>query len=232
MTTLTATAQIDSHMDEVNPTTNFGSAGSVECGPVYVLSLTKVMRGIVNFDVSSLFNRKIESAQLEFSRNGEFNPGFAATIYRCTRPADWTEGGVTWNKYDGSNDWTAAGGDLDLVTPTPKAIASFLPASGVNIITRLKHFVIDAIANRSNIVSLIIKADDETATSIGETHWVSWLAQADWKLVVEHFPTPDFKARPVSHVANADPMLLATPEGAPIRRLLAAERSLKKRLRE
>ena len=39
-------------------------------------------------------------------------------------------------------------------------------------------------------------------------------------------------ARPVSHVAEADLMLLATPEGAPIRRLLAAERSLRKRLRE
>lgn len=39
-------------------------------------------------------------------------------------------------------------------------------------------------------------------------------------------------ARPVSHVAEADPMLVATPGGAPVRRLLAAERSLRKRLRE
>ena len=190
MATLTATAQIDSHMDKVNPTVNFGAAAGVECGPVYVLSLTKVMRGIGNFDVSSLFNRVIDSAQLEFDKSGVSGSNFAATIYRCTRPAEWTQGGVTWNKYDGSNDWTATGGDLDLVTPTPKAIASFLPVNSLNIITGMKDFVVDALDARLGIVSLIIKADDETATQISETHWVSWKQQADWKLVVEHSPAP------------------------------------------
>lgn len=39
------------------------------------------------------------------------NTGLNLEAHELTR-TDWTETGVTWNKYDGVNNWTSAGGDF------------------------------------------------------------------------------------------------------------------------
>jgi len=44
-------------------------------------------------------------------RAGADNNSRTVGLYRVTR--SWTESGVTWNRYDGTNNWTTAGGDYD-----------------------------------------------------------------------------------------------------------------------
>jgi hypothetical protein len=171
MTEATFNPTIDSFMDLENPASNNGGSATLLLGSRYFGSTkTQLGRVIYNFNVSALVGlyASIDAAQLELTfvgSAGATNPDPAlSTLYRCTRPATVTENGVTWDKYDGSNAWTTGGGDYDASTPTPVA---FNIASGATsaTITGLLAFVTDAITNRSNIVSLIHRIDDESARS-------------------------------------------------------------------
>ncbi len=175
MPSLTVTATIDSDIDAANTDLNYGNNGNNRLGVAYAgPDKTFNMRVIVNFDVSALINTVINSATLRRQYSSIVGAGgVEAKVARCTRPAQWTELGVTWNKYDGSNTWTTAGGDLDLVTPAeivynePSSIGWFELAS-------FKDFVIDALDNRNGIVSLIIRQTDESDPGGNEyTAWVN-----------------------------------------------------------
>ena len=156
----------DSYMDSVNPNTNYGNV-TIKMGVAVVVDQKGLQaRAIGNFDVSILSGKTINSAVLYRSFQGGVGTNVACTVYRCTRPATWTEAGVTWNKYDGTNVWTAAGGDMDGTTPTPVAFQT-----GDNPLTGLVNFVTDALNNRNGIVSLILRLDNE---SPGESHWIAW----------------------------------------------------------
>lgn len=162
---------IDSWMDGAsgNQDDNHGAATSLELGPAFAgADKTKLARAIVNFNVAPIAGSGYTAAELRVYRSGSSGDPFAATIYRCTRPSTWTEGGVTWLKYNGSSSWTAGGGDYDASTPAPIAFTAL--NAGWNIITGMKPFVDDAISSRGNLVSLILRANDENP---GTTRWVA-----------------------------------------------------------
>jgi hypothetical protein len=191
---LTIYPAADSFLQFQSPDTNFGSNESMQEGAFYAGGAKAVLcRTIANFDVSAIASRTITAAKIirtVWSRTGSGEP---ATVYRCTRPSTWTEGGVTWKKYDGTNNWTTAGGDMDGATPTP--VGYTLPGStGEMEITGLAGFVTDAIASRGNIVSMIFRLDDEGP---GSTQWHLWHSGEavpstghPWRLVVEHDGPP------------------------------------------
>lgn len=188
MTLVTVPVQIDNSMDGVKKDINYGAAPALEIGPVFVNSKSKLRRAIGNFDVSDLQGLTINAAQLERVYSGASGPAFAATIRRCTRPAQWTEDGCTWNKYDGVNDWTDPGGDVDNTTPTPIGYTEPTSYPYPFVTTGFKAFVEDALANRSGIVSLIIRADDEDP---GSTRWRAWRSKERanediWRLVIDY----------------------------------------------
>lgn len=85
-------------------------------------------KALVQFDLASIpAGSTILSAQLSLYHTAGGNDTVSA--FRMTKP--WTEGtgvaglGATWNKYDGVNAWTAAGGDYD----TAAGVAVVLPAN-------------------------------------------------------------------------------------------------------
>ena len=129
---------------------------------------TKRMRSIMNFDVSAVASRTISAAELLRHKTGiadQANP-WSADIKRCTRPTTWTEAGITWNKYDGTNNWTTAGGDV--ANPT---VMYTEPATDIKSpITGMVGFVTDAISLRSNIVSVIHIPDNENPP---DSDWLS-----------------------------------------------------------
>jgi len=179
MATLDIAVTIDSYMNLVAPNTN-NDTFLVGLGGRYVGSAKyQLNRPIMNFDVSALAGKTINAAELRLdveisqnpatggeSRRGRWGGATTCTIYRCTRPTTWTEAGVTWNKYNGVSNWTSAGGDFDRTTPAPAGFEMAL-ATGMQVIPGLKGFVEDALANRGNVLSVIVKADDEAP---GETH--------------------------------------------------------------
>jgi autotransporter-associated beta strand protein len=72
-------------------------------------------RSLLRFDLSALpTGSTLSAASLTLTVSGTFggNPGGESmNIHRLTQ--SWTEGGVTWNHYDGTNTWASAGGDYD-----------------------------------------------------------------------------------------------------------------------
>lgn len=187
MPSATFTPTIDSAMEGLaNPDTNYGSSTGVLCGTIFLAGAkSQFWRAIANFDVSSISGETITAAKLRRNMTIDYGAERAETIYRCTRPATWTEAGVTWNKYDGSNAWTAAGGDYDGAAPAP---VGYTPSSGTGWqeITGLLAFVTDAIASRSNIVSIIMRLDDENPASADAHQWSSAQGGTPWELVVEY----------------------------------------------
>lgn len=192
MATATFVATIDSYLEKVHgPDTNYGWLEYAVVGPVYMGgSKAGLFHAIGNFDVSSLAGEDITAAKLVHNIIVRDGSGAANWVKRCTRPSTWTELGVTWNKYNGTNNWTAAGGDWDNTTPTP--VGFNIPAStGAFEITGMLAFVIDAIANRSNIVSVFYLPDNADPGSTQSMRWDTREGATEalrWKLVVEYSP--------------------------------------------
>lgn len=195
MPELTVQCQIDSYMQTPQQDTNFGGDSVILLGATYAgPTKTFLDRPIANFDVGALAGQQINTAKLVRSIVSLAGGGFAAHIFRCTRPATWTELGVTWKKYDGTTEWTTHGGDWDAAVPTPVPYAE-ATAFGIHEIFGLGEFVEDALTLRSGIVSLIMKADDENP---GANHNLGWNARQTppgWQLVIDHGSTADLGRR-------------------------------------
>lgn len=206
MPTLVLQPTIDSYMSGVQTGTNFGGSTQIIHGLVYSGG-TKLQwrRGIVNFDVSALSGAIITSAKLVrevLSVSGA--GGVGARLSRCTRPAQWTESGVTWNMYDGVNLWTVGGGDLDDDAPG-KIDYSEPSATGDHEIAGLEGYIADALANRGGIVSIITRLQNETPGVTQELNWWSREGANPWRLVVDNErPAPGRRsARPDRAVQTA-----------------------------
>lgn len=82
---------------------------------IYIDSLD-VSYGILKFIFSDIpSGATITSATLSVYYRGRLGDPTGRTYwaYRTTQ-TDWTEMGVTWNSYDGTNNWLTAGGDYTL----------------------------------------------------------------------------------------------------------------------
>lgn len=92
-------------INSANPDTNYSSETYLES--YYFLGTE--MRSLVGFDLSAIpAGSTITSASVKlYVTDWTTNQGH--TFARLTQN-NWTEG-ATYNKYDGSNDWTTAGGD-------------------------------------------------------------------------------------------------------------------------
>lgn len=184
MAQLTVTPTIDSYMNFISPDTNYGSDTQIKQG-VFIAGANKqyLNRAIVNFDVSAISSQAVIT-QAKMQRNLSLveNTNQSVRIARCTRPTEWTQSGVTWNKYDGVNNWVTGGGEYDDVTP---AAVSYVEAGqiGLHEIFGLGGFVEDALTNRAGIVSLIFRNEDEAPT---ETQRSTWLAGSFWKLIIDY----------------------------------------------
>ena len=101
---------------------NYASQTFMFLGSFFVLDVTTYHRGVLSFDISAAaVSPAISSATLSVYSDGSGDtPGTSTfTAKRLTR-TNWTEAGVTWNRYDGTNNWTTAGGDA---TSTNQATA-------------------------------------------------------------------------------------------------------------
>lgn len=101
----------DSYINANEATTNYGTNATLYVGDaVYSPNLT---RSLIRFDVSGISSTAtISSAvmSLWYSVNVS-DEAFQNRLLRCFRLlTNWTESGVTWNTYNGANNWASAGG--------------------------------------------------------------------------------------------------------------------------
>ena len=112
MTTYTSqpdeTSGIDTYIDSANATTNFGTSATAQSGENNAGANN--YRLLIKFDLSSIPTNAIVSSatlslwtQLDRSTNTR-----SKDLYRMIQ--SWTEAGVTWNKYDGTNNWPGGAG--------------------------------------------------------------------------------------------------------------------------
>ena len=101
------TSGIDAHIASDVPNTNRGTVASADVGEYS----GAVGRMLLKFDLSSIpSSAVVSSATLTLTPVGDYSSNARTlSVYRCLRA--WTEAGVTWNKYDGTNAWGTAGAD-------------------------------------------------------------------------------------------------------------------------
>ena len=126
------TPQYDANIRAEAATTNYGSISTVAQGWLTGKGAARA-NAILEFDISSLIGVTLSTAQLEvYVGAPELSGPVTRYCERMIRPTGytggaWTEAGVTWNKYDGTTDWSTAGGDRD--TTAGRTAAWTLPVN-------------------------------------------------------------------------------------------------------
>lgn len=175
----------DSWMNDDSPDTNYGNTTGQLVGVYEDGKDLKNFRFIIDFDISDILGATIADT----SKLGIWAYDFSGTPsdyvfeYRRITQAAWTEAGVTWNKYDGSNTWTSGGGDY--TTPTfngngPSVDGAMWELTGAG----LQAFLQDAIDSRSGIVRLLLKRQLENGV---DTHFFA--LPCEWGSPAERRPT-------------------------------------------
>jgi hypothetical protein len=160
-------AGTDTFINSVAPTTNYATYD-----PGYIGNETGgsdwTCRMLIKFDLSSIPSYAVPtSGSLTFTAAADLSQNTRwYRMYRTLRA--WTEAGATWNKYDGTNNWTTAGcgsngNDADF---TNEWSSVSVPDTGVTtIVFTLSATGLSELAKMINGTyqnnGWIIKADDE-----------------------------------------------------------------------
>lgn len=147
----------DSFMDKNLADTNYGSGTFLGLNGVAL----RLYRSILYFDLTnwggSIGQKGVAKLRLYYyDYNNEDPAGLAVNVYKLTQPA-WTEAGVTWNRYDGGNLWTVAGGDYNAGISGSGTIPTNYGWMEIDIM----DIVTDAITNESSKLHLIVLYNDE-----------------------------------------------------------------------
>lgn len=166
-------SNIDSFLDAESPNNNYG--GNAE---IWVVNTAPTRRSLLKFDFTALpAGVAINSATLSLYRyNYTGATGRTYWAYRLTQTG-WTEGGVTWNKYDGTNNWTSAGGDYtatDGASQTVPAINNWMDFDVKALVEwfrdnagSIAHFMVkDASESGTGTASLFYSKNEPTQTTL------------------------------------------------------------------
>lgn len=193
MAELTVEPVRDTYLSGVSKNANYGAGQYSQARIVYVGDTKAAWeRALGEFDVSELAGATIGSAKLVrhvWSLPG--GGGHDAVLTRCSRPGEWVESQVSWNQYKSGATWTTEGGDVDDNVPG-KLTYSEPTSTGDHEISGLATYVVDALANRGGIVSLLIRLADEDPDVDQGAVWRTKEYGADvWRLTIEYTPAPD-----------------------------------------
>jgi hypothetical protein len=194
-TAISLAPSADAQIRASSPTSNQGTAGSMS------LSCTsggdRRQRSIIKFDLGSIpAGRKITSASLVLTNSATSSGTMTCYVYRVIR--DWTETGVTWNKFDGVNAWTNPGGDAVGVTgaqlSNPYAAVTLINGASANTLDSIDitQLVKDWYAGTANY-GLLLDCPTE-ATGIYGHYWNTKEGSTSgyWpQLVVTYSPLPE-----------------------------------------
>jgi hypothetical protein len=158
-TDTTSTNNGDGTLQQGSPTTNYGSQTKVAA---YCYNASAPQRFVTKFTLPS-GSGTITDVTLNFKSQYQGGNVGTLNVHTMTQTA-WTEGGATWNKYDGTNDWTAAGGDY---TGTVIDSVSTASAGNWNILTLMGAGATNPLTiNWSDVVYLLVKVSNESNTGL------------------------------------------------------------------
>lgn len=166
---VTLNPSADARILSDSATTNYGTSTTLDAGEWYGGISNR--RALIKFDLSSYTGRLVTKAKLRLYDTGDdyTNTGSSLiNLFRVRR--NWTSAGVTWNKYDGTNDWTSAGAsdtnndifsDADLTglytLPNP-AVAGYID---LDLPTRhINNWLNGSVTNYGFLISTSVQSDD------------------------------------------------------------------------
>jgi len=143
----------DSYLSSLSANTNYGSLESIKLH--YNSSLGYHYRIIIHFDISDLPSEtSVQEADMNlylYEIGVHASQNMTGYFNRLTR-TNWTEAGVTWNKYDGTNNWTTAGGDY---TTDDQSSASLPNTAGAWVewdIKNIAQYSIDSVSGQIHLL--------------------------------------------------------------------------------
>jgi len=144
----------DTRLSQYNPNTNYGSGTFFE-----VQNVTNYFgRSLLYFDTSDIPDGvTFSQGDLLLYVSSYSSTTFYIRACRLTQTA-WTEMGATWNKYDGTNSWTTAGGDFT----TTNSVEISLATSGWAT-WNASSLIQDCYNNQSKKVHLLLKSREDNA---------------------------------------------------------------------
>lgn len=150
-------ADKDTELVQASPTVNYGS-GTYFYLADYTVSARRPVLEISLVTLPDDLSVVSAVLSLYFYDENYTNP-VGKTVYanRLTRD-NWVELEATWNKYTTALSWTAPGGDY---TATGRASTTMPANPGAWIEFNVKTLVEDAIANRNDLLELLLKYDVE-----------------------------------------------------------------------
>lgn len=139
---------------------NYGGAGELI---VYATSSTWNYRVLVQFDLSSIPpGSTVTSATLKLNYyRWATNDPAGRTLWANRLTQSWTEMGVTWSRYDGTNLWSNPGGDYDLGDSASATVPSSFGWMTWTVTDIVKAWVEDSEPN----YGFLIKEEAEGAVS-------------------------------------------------------------------
>jgi hypothetical protein len=186
----------DTSLNQYTPDTNYGTRASLYIssqGPSYN------MRSILEFDMTSQIpsGATVNSATLSlyYWQYGPYDPsGRTYWAYRLTRTG-WGETTATWNKYDGTDSWTTAGGDYtttdgaSITVPGSYGWMNWTVTNQVQTAIdsggRIAHFLMrDGTEDASGEYTAYFYAREQTG-SLTPKLYVSWTVTRTSKLNIE-----------------------------------------------
>lgn len=139
---------------------NYGGAGELI---VYATSSTWNYRVLVQFDLSSIPpGSTVTSATLKLNYyRWDPNDPAGRTLWANRLTQSWTEMGVTWSRYDGTNLWSNPGGDYDLGDSASATVPSSFGWMTWTVTDIVKAWIEDSEPN----YGFLIKEEAEGAVS-------------------------------------------------------------------
>jgi hypothetical protein len=213
----------DSYLDAANTTTNNGTATELR-----VRSLTASRRrAVVQFAVSTIpTDAAVKTATLSLWITTVFGSSRTVGAHLITGSVLWTQGGVTWNSRNGTNNWATAGGDFNATATAAQTtgtgtgqkdwvitadVQAWVNGSAVNNGTLMKDTsegstdVFGRFASNNNgttgnrprlVVSYLLKARDLTATAGNAQVILNWVLPGG---------SPDYNGTLIIRQANNAP---------------------------
>lgn len=129
-------SSVETWIRDNQATTNFGSSDQVQIGKDS--TGVQINRPLIKWDLSSIpANITVTSAILSLWTKTDLSTVSGDwKAYRVKRA--WTEGGATWNKYDGSSDWSTAGCGNTTDDRESTELGSVTVASGYGVDTEVQ----------------------------------------------------------------------------------------------
>ena len=146
------TVGVDAYLISNTPNSNTGTSTDLLTGTLFLGGNSIYYRSLLRFDLSSIPSG-VSAATLTLTKAGSVldSPPQTFACYRLTQTA-WTETGVTWNRYDGTNTWTSAGGDYTTALGHELVISS----TAAMLAFSIPQLCADAVANRNGLLNVIV----------------------------------------------------------------------------